>query len=709
MSTIKISELATSNIALTDFFAKADATGVASKNTVQELSNLLKTVDDTAFKGSIAIADVPSENGWYFASESGTYTNCGGLVIDTTDNIAIIIVSGTFDTFNKIDIPVNITIDATPTDGSNNAISSNGVFDALALKEDTLTLDVLPENGSTNAVESGGVFDYLNNTTIKQNYYSINQVTDSESINQAGSISTTLGLGLTRIPVLPETTYAFKHSDNSYLYNNETAIFFFDSGLVKIGGNVDVRTLENALGDGGKIITTPANCFFILKNNNQTGRDYRSDFVINLGTSTFPYEAYTTEVSEINNNYLRDNYLRSENDRIKPEENLSKIKGFNYKSESLSQISDTLDQIRTATVEVQNNDSLSLSSPLTLGSSIVITKSYTSDSIISAIKIDLASTTSSGSQYINVFVIDENDVIVQKQGVYQFTFTVAGVYNVVIDDFILPANHFLGFTTSENVKIKYGSNISATSGWRYFGQDTFPDKALDSNFFSQGLLTRFDAVGVGWTATLKTFNSVLNNNYLTGLKIVGIGDSMMEAYNSYAYVNLIAVRNSMNFTNLGISGNRITTTGGTGTAMCDRVTDIPTDTKILVVDCGTNDALNTITIGATSSTNDAEFNGALNKFLDAVLTRIPTAGIIWNGIRQGGADLYNDAIILQCEKRQIPILNNFINGGIYMSNTAQYNALTRQDNIHLSELGIVRQSYKIEGFLKSNIGGFAVI
>lgn len=127
MSTIKISELATSNIALTDFFAKADANGVASKNTVQELSNLLKTVDDTAFKGSIAIADVPSENGWYFASESGTYTNCGGLVIDTTDNIAIIIVSGTFDVFNKIDIPVNITIDSVPTPDSTNAVESGGV------------------------------------------------------------------------------------------------------------------------------------------------------------------------------------------------------------------------------------------------------------------------------------------------------------------------------------------------------------------------------------------------------------------------------------------------------------------------------------------------------------------------------------------------------------------------------------------------------
>tara|TARA_R110000744_G_scaffold250022_1_gene366233 strand:- start:313 stop:2214 length:1902 start_codon:yes stop_codon:yes gene_type:complete len=43
MSTIKISELATSNISLTDFFAKADATGLANKNTIQELSNVIKT------------------------------------------------------------------------------------------------------------------------------------------------------------------------------------------------------------------------------------------------------------------------------------------------------------------------------------------------------------------------------------------------------------------------------------------------------------------------------------------------------------------------------------------------------------------------------------------------------------------------------------------------------------------------------------------
>ena len=141
MSTIKISDLATSSVSLTDFIVKAGATGIATKNTVQGIADVINA-DNTLFKETIAIADVPSENGWYFASESGTYTNCGGLVIDTADNIAIIVISGAFDVFNKIDIPVNITIDAIPTDGSTNTIQSGGVFDALILKADKTKLDI---------------------------------------------------------------------------------------------------------------------------------------------------------------------------------------------------------------------------------------------------------------------------------------------------------------------------------------------------------------------------------------------------------------------------------------------------------------------------------------------------------------------------------------------------------------------------------------
>jgi len=49
------------------------------------------------------------------------------------------------------DIPPPITIDATPTDGSANAVSSNGVFDALALKQDTLVsaTNIKTINGSS--------------------------------------------------------------------------------------------------------------------------------------------------------------------------------------------------------------------------------------------------------------------------------------------------------------------------------------------------------------------------------------------------------------------------------------------------------------------------------------------------------------------------------------------------------------------------------
>ena len=43
----------------------------------------------------------------------------------------------------------NIPLDATPTDGSTNGVQSNGVFDALALKQDTLGYIPLPTTAGT--------------------------------------------------------------------------------------------------------------------------------------------------------------------------------------------------------------------------------------------------------------------------------------------------------------------------------------------------------------------------------------------------------------------------------------------------------------------------------------------------------------------------------------------------------------------------------
>ena len=133
MSTIKISELATNAISLTDFFAKADASGVASKNDIQGLSNFLNTVGTLAFRGVLLAADAAvTEDGIYVAGDAGTYANNGGLVITISDQIVLISITGTQTVFEKVEIPISIVKDETPTEGSTNTVESGGIFDYVA-------------------------------------------------------------------------------------------------------------------------------------------------------------------------------------------------------------------------------------------------------------------------------------------------------------------------------------------------------------------------------------------------------------------------------------------------------------------------------------------------------------------------------------------------------------------------------------------------
>ena len=128
MSTIKISELATSAISLSDFFAKADASGLANKNTMQGLSNFLNTVGTLAYRGVLLAADAAvTLDGIYVAGDDGTYTNNGGLVITLSNQIVLISITETQTVFEKVEIPVSLVIDSTPTYNSLNAVESGGV------------------------------------------------------------------------------------------------------------------------------------------------------------------------------------------------------------------------------------------------------------------------------------------------------------------------------------------------------------------------------------------------------------------------------------------------------------------------------------------------------------------------------------------------------------------------------------------------------
>lgn len=56
---------------------------------------------------------------------------------------------------------ISVDADATPTEGSNKPVTSNGVYEGLQTKQDGLTFDNTPIEGSSNPVKSGGVYTAL--------------------------------------------------------------------------------------------------------------------------------------------------------------------------------------------------------------------------------------------------------------------------------------------------------------------------------------------------------------------------------------------------------------------------------------------------------------------------------------------------------------------------------------------------------------------
>lgn len=157
---IKINELAEGNISLSDFIAKAGASGIATKITLQKLADVITSASDSQFKGALTIAQAAATpaDGWYFPSEAGDYVLANGetKTVVLTNKLNILIIGATHTDIEAIVIPVSITVDTVPTDGSSNAVSSNGVFDALA--NVTITKDATVIEGSTNPVEGGAVF-----------------------------------------------------------------------------------------------------------------------------------------------------------------------------------------------------------------------------------------------------------------------------------------------------------------------------------------------------------------------------------------------------------------------------------------------------------------------------------------------------------------------------------------------------------------------
>jgi hypothetical protein len=85
----------------------------------------------------------------------------------------------------------NLTFDLVPTKNSRNPVESDGIFNAIDKKQDTLTFDKVPTKGSTNPVESKGVFNAL---AGKQDTLTFDETPTANSQNpvKSGGIHTAL-------------------------------------------------------------------------------------------------------------------------------------------------------------------------------------------------------------------------------------------------------------------------------------------------------------------------------------------------------------------------------------------------------------------------------------------------------------------------------------------------------------------------------------
>lgn len=151
---------------------------------------------------SVAIDAYPTEGSSHAVASGGTYSFVKNIQETLQDNIDAKQNTLTFDatpTLNSLN-PVTSdgikraidagggggggTIDPVPTEDSTNAVSSGGVYTALAGKQDTLTFDATPTQDSTNPVTSGGVYTAIstlnsqvvnkqNKITISRNYHTL--------------------------------------------------------------------------------------------------------------------------------------------------------------------------------------------------------------------------------------------------------------------------------------------------------------------------------------------------------------------------------------------------------------------------------------------------------------------------------------------------------------------------------------------------------
>lgn len=170
----------------------SDADKPISTATQLEIDSLNSTLAGVigGYQGKIAISDTPTNDGFYIAVESGTYTNAGNLVVTLTNMLSIIVVGNTQTTFELIEIPVSLVASGLIELGETQAVSGDTVYDYSK----NLTVNSLTDN------------NFILNRNQKS--YTEKYIRAGQIVNTTGIISTSTNwLAIDYQLILPNTEY----------------------------------------------------------------------------------------------------------------------------------------------------------------------------------------------------------------------------------------------------------------------------------------------------------------------------------------------------------------------------------------------------------------------------------------------------------------------------------------------------------------------
>ncbi len=209
------------------------------------------------------------------------------------------------------------------------------------------------------------------------------------------------------------------------------------------------------------------------------------------------------------------------------------------------------------------------------------------------------------------------------------------------------------------------------------------------------------------------------DNILYKKKIIAIGDSMVQGLSlsdadNQTWLSKIAKRNGMDHKNYGLNGVALSYNDVFDgeclkeDSVIARYQNLDNDADYIIVYAGTNDIHNSIPLGETDSADITTFYGALNVLCKGLLEKYPYGkiGFItpyspgYDNLPSRIAPDYINAIIMVCNKYNIPVFDNSKNGGIDWLDNSQTEAYTFGDETHLNENGMEYVSFKYEQFIK---------